>query len=247
MKTTKAITVLAALTATFVCSSAHAESRIWTDTTGKTIEAEQVNVMNDQVLLRLMDGREIRVSLDALSAADRRKAMLNQPPTLDLKVTAKTSRSNSSMADAGRRSRVQIEEESTQVTVAVQKTSSAAYELPLNAVLYVMGERGDGQLEVLNKVSTTLTYSEKGQEFELKSDAFESVKRQAGERQTEYTGWLVTVLDSSGEVVAIKSSKREYMENSEELLAANEGTAFDRDYSILQPTAGTEMTHARWF
>lgn len=247
MKTTKTITVLAALTATFVYSWAHAESRIWTDTTGKTIEAEQVNVLNDQVLLRLMDGREIKVSLDSLSAADRQTAMLNQPPTLDLKVTAKTSRSNSSMADAGRRSRVQIEEESTQVTVAVQKTSSASYELPLNAVLYVMGERGDGQLEVLNQVATTLTYSERGQKFELKSDAFESSKREAGERRTEYKGWLVTVLDSNGAVVAIKGSNHEYLEHAKALLATNEGAKLDSDYSALQPQAGTQMTQSRRF
>lgn len=247
MKTTKAITVLAALTTTFVYSSAHAESRIWTDTAGKTIEAEQVNVLNDQILLRLMDGREIKVSLDSLSEADRRTAMLNQPPTLDLKVSAKTSRSNSSMGAVGRRSRVQIEEESTQVTVAVQKTSSAAYELPLNAVLYVMGEQGEGQLEVVNKVSTTLTFSERGQAFELKSDAFESRKREAGERRTEYKGWLVTVLDSSGEVIAIKGSHREYMENANELLAANEGALLDSDFSALQPQTGTEVTQFRRF
>lgn len=247
MKTTKAITVLTALSATFVYSSAIAESRIWTDSSGKIIEAEQVNVLNDEVLLRLTDGREIKVSLDALSAADRREAMLNQPPTLDLKVSAKTSRSNSSMTDVGRRSWVQIEEESTCVTVAIQKTSSGSYDLPLNAILYVMGERGDGELEVVNKVSTTLTFSERGQEVELKSDAFESRKRQAGERRTEYTGWLVTVLDSNGEVVALKSSKREYMENVDVFLATNEGAVLDSDYSILQPTAGTEITRSRRF
>ena len=247
MKTTKAITLLTAMSTALIYSTATAESRIWTDTTGKTIEAEQVNVLNDQVLLRLVDGKEIRVSLNSLSAADRRAAMISQPPTLQLNVSAKTSRSNSSMANGGRRSRVQVEEETTRVTVALQKTSSAAYALPLNAVLYVLGERGEGQLEVVDKVSRTVTFSEKGREFVLASDPFESIKRQAGEHRTEYKGWLVTVLDSNGEVVATKSSAGEFMENAEVLLAATEGAFFDDDYSPLKPRGGTEMTQSRRF
>lgn len=247
MKATMTIRTLAALTAAVVSTTALAEARVWTDVKGKTIEAEQVKMLNDQVLLRLSDGREIKVSLESLSVADRSAAMLNQPPTLELKVSSKTSRSNSSLRDAGRGSRVQIEEESTQVSVAVQKTSSAPYELPLNAVLYVIGEWGGGQLEVLDKVSKTFSYSEKSQAFELKSAAFESMKRQNGERRTEYKGWLVMVLDPNGEIISIKSSSREYTEHAEKLMAANKGTALDSDYSVLQPESDTKTANFRRF
>lgn len=247
MKTVKAITAIATLTTAFICSTAGAESRIWTDTSGKTIEAEQVKVLNEQVILRLTNGREIRVSLDSLSAADREAAMLAQPPALDLKVSAKTTRSNSSLRSAGPGSRVQVQEESTQVSVVVKKTSSASYELPLNTVLYVIGEGGNGQLEILDKVSETFSYSDKSQAFDFKSDVFETAKAEGNERRVEYKGWLVTVLDPSGEVIAIKSSSREYAENVETLIASNETTVRDSDYSTLQPKSGIEMTNFRRF
>ncbi|MDF7799640.1 SHD1 domain-containing protein [Pontiellaceae bacterium B1224] len=247
MKTIKAITAIAALTATFVCSTADAASRIWTDAAGKTIEAEQVKILNDQVILRLTNGREIRVSLDSLSEADRNAAMLSEPPTLDLEVSSKTSRSNSTLRNGGPGSRVQVQEESTQVSVLVQKTSSAAYDLPLNSVLYVIGEGSSGQLEVLDKVSQTFSYSDNSREFEFKSDALETVKAQGDERRAEYKGWLVTVLDPNGEIIAIKGSSREYAEKAETLMSANKGTALDSDYSILQPKAGVEMTNFRRF
>jgi hypothetical protein len=247
MKTTKTITILAALTVAFVCSTANAATRIWTDATGKTIEAEQVKILNEQVILRLTDGREIRVSLDSLSAADRSAAMLNQPPTLDLKVSAKTSRSNSSLRNAGPASRVQVEEESTQVSVAVQKASSAPYELPLNAVLYLIGEGTAGQLVVLDKVSETFTYSDKNKEFDFQSDVFETAKAQGDERRTEYKGWLVTVQDSNGEIIATKSSSREYTEKADTLMAANKTTVSDPDDSALQPESGRAMARFRRF
>jgi hypothetical protein len=247
MKTTKTITVLAALAATLVYSASGAESRIWTDATGKTIEAEQVKVLNNQVVLRLTNGHEIKVSLDSLSAADREAAMLNEPPALDLKVSAKTSRSNSSLRSVGPASRVQVEEESTQVSVAVKKASSASYELPLNAVLYLIGENGDGELAVLDKVSETFSYSDKSQVFEFQSDAFESMKAEGDERRTEYKGWLVTVQDSSGEIIATKSSSRAYSENMETLMVANESTTDNSDYSVLEPRSGIEKANFRQF
>ncbi len=218
-------------------------SALRTDTSGKSIEAEQVRLLSNEVLLRLTDGREIKVSLHTLSEADRKQAMLDQPPALELKVSAKTNRSNSS----GIRRRVQIEEESTQVKVAVSKSSIAPYELPLDIVLYVMGEWGDGQHEVIDKVSSTFTLTEKGQVFELVSDAFESRKRERGEKKTEYKGWVVVVFDSAGNRVAMKSSRGEYAENIGTLLALAKETTLDERYEPLGSDKFYEAKRGRRF
>ncbi|MDF7799451.1 SHD1 domain-containing protein [Pontiellaceae bacterium B1224] len=241
MKTTQHMVALAALAATFVYSTALAETRIWTDTTGKTIEAEQVKLLSNQVLLRLADGREVKVSLDTLCEEDRKQAMLDQPPTLELKVSAKTNRSNTSRGDLGRRSRIQVEEESTQVVVAVAKTSSAPYELPLNAVLYVMGEWGGDQLEVIDKVTSTLSYTEKNQVFDLASEKFESRKLAGGERRTEYKGWVVVIFDSNGDRIALKSSSKAYEKNLKALLASEKGAELDSNF---EPTTSTNSAAA---
>lgn len=230
MKTTKTVTSLTILIATLVCSSAIAEYQIWTDTNGKFIEAEQMKVLNSQVLLRLTDGREIMVSLDTLREEDRQRAILAQPPTLEINVSAKTSRSNSSAGTSRRRRRVQIEEESTQVTVSILKQSSAPYDQQLKAVLYLMGELDGNKHEIIDTVTETFTYAPKSKEFALTSGMFESQKRENGERRTEYAGWFVAVFDSNDQLIAMKSSKREYTENAENLLVAAPGISLDDNF-----------------
>lgn len=247
MKATRTITTLAALAATFISSSAIAETRIWTDASGKTIEAEQVKLLNDQVVLRLVNGNEIRVSLAKLSAEDREMAMLSQPPVLELKVAAKTERSNSSMFQVGRGSRIQIEKESTVVTVDILKTSSAAYEAPLRAVLYMMGERGGEYGVVLHKSFEMFTYDGRMNEFELVSDAYTSETREGGVRGEEYKGWLVAVFDINGEIVAMKGSAREYSENADALLAVEQGTVLSAEYETLKSESEHAMAKRRAF
>lgn len=230
MKTKKTITFLAALAATFVCTSAIAESRIWTDSSGKTIEAEQIKLLNNQVLLRLVDGREIKVSLDTLSAGDRALAMLNQPPTLDVRISAKTSRSNSSLRDAGRASRVQVQEESIGINVRIRKSSSAVYEAALTAELYVIGERENGY-EVLSKTESTFGFSKEGGTEHAFSSAPLTVEKLADRGPgVEYTGYLLVVTDSRGEVVELESSSGSIERAAAAILAAHEGTRLNTDF-----------------
>ncbi len=68
--TTRAM--LAGLAALSLSYTVVAEMRIWTDEAGKTIEAEHVRTMDAKVMLKLVDGSEIKVSLDTLIEKDRR-------------------------------------------------------------------------------------------------------------------------------------------------------------------------------
>ena len=231
MKATMTTTTLAALTVALFHTTALAESRIWTDVNGNTIEAELVRVLSQQVVLRGADGRDIKVSLDTLSAADRAAAMFSQPPTIDLKVSAKTSRSNSSLRSAGRGSRVQIEEETTQVKLVATKTSAAPYEAALTATLFVMGTQNGGEPVLIDKVTKDFVYEGKNKEFEMTSDAFESRAHHQGERRAQYAGWLVVVTDSNDEVVASRSSKKEYADHADALMGMDQGgIALTADY-----------------
>ena len=240
MKTKKTITTLAALAVTFISSSALAETRVWTDAAGKSIEADQVNLLNNQVLLRLADGREIKVSLDTLSPEDRARAMLNQPPTLDVNISAKTSRSNSSLRDAGRASRIQVQEESIGVDVRIRKSSSAVYEAALTAELYVIGERENGY-EVLSKTESKFDFTnDSGAEHTFSSEPM-TVEKLADHRPgVEYKGYLLVISDSRGEVVELKSSGGSIERAAEAILSAQQGARLDTDFGPQERVASAD-------
>lgn len=223
MKTMKIMT-LAALTAAFTGSTALAEFRVWTDVKGKTIEAELVDILNNQVVLRLTNHREIQVSLDTLSAEDRSLAMLSRPPVLEIDVSAETERSNASIYQAGRTGRIQIQKASTVLSVDVLKTSSAVYEEPLKAVVCVIGQRGEKSGVVLDKVTETFSYKGTASEFKFLTDEYTSETRGDSITGEVYQGWFVAVYDSAGTVVASKGSAKEFEENAAEFAGMAQGT-----------------------
>lgn len=64
--------IIACLLLTFFAHTLWAEVRTWTDATGKfSVEAELVEVVDGVALLKKADGRQIKVPLGKLSAADR--------------------------------------------------------------------------------------------------------------------------------------------------------------------------------
>ncbi len=227
MKTMKKMTTAAMLAAVFAGTTALAEFRVWTDVKGKTIEAEQVEVLNSQVVLRLVNNREIRVSLDSLSADDRRLAMLSRPPALEIEGSAETEHSSSTLYQGGSRNRIQIEKASTAVTVNVLKTSAAVYEEPLKAVIYVMGQRGEENGVVLDKLTKTFSYTGTESEFTFLTDEYTSETRGDSISGDIYKGWFAAVYDSNGKVVAMKGSAKEFEENAAVLAEMELGTGAD--------------------
>lgn len=242
---TKTKTTLAALTLAVFSISVNAETRIWTDAKGKTIEAELVQVLNNQAEFQLANGHKIKVSLDTLCAKDRQHAMLSQPPTLELNVSAKTELSKSSLFQVGRASRIQIQKETTVVKVDVQKQSTAVYEEPLKAVLYVMGQRDDKPSVVLDKITATFVYTGGDKEFKFVTDAYKSEHREGEISGKDYQGWLMAVFDSNGEIVAMKSSEPEYSENAVALLEAEIGAVLTALYATTNPNPASMLANSR--
>ncbi|MDF7808201.1 SHD1 domain-containing protein [Pontiellaceae bacterium B12219] len=228
-------TILAALTLAIFSISANAETRVWTDAKGKTIEAELVQVLNNQVELQLTNGHKIKVSLDTLCAEDRHLAMLSQPPTLELNVSATTELSTSSLFQIGRSKRIEVDMEKTVVKVNVMKLSSAVYEEPLKAVLFIMGRHDAEPNVVLDKVTTTFVYTDTDKEFKFVTDAYKSENREGEISGKDYKGWLMAVFDSNGEVVAMKSSEPKYSENALALLEAERGEVLTAEYKTADP------------
>lgn len=227
-----------ALSIALAVSVAQAEYTIWTDANGRSIEAEHVKTINDKVLLRMSDGRELTVSLNSLSESDVQRAMVLQPPKLDIKVSAKNSRSNQSLREYGWASRHQIQEESICVNVELAKSGSTPYTALLKAELYVIGERDSGFI-ILDRTLSDFTYQgNDSKTHSFSSSKVELVKMEGGKHGAEYDGYLLVVKDISGNVIATKASKREYESRADAILLLDRGAKVDENYSVEEEMGG---------
>ena len=227
MKVKRSIVCLV-LTAMLI-GSVHAELRVWTDKSGKTIEAEHVRTLTHQVVLRQADGTEIRVSLDTLSERDRKYAILQTPPRISIHVSTDTDRSNT-----GVNRRTQIQEEEIQAEVTIEKTSSSPYEAPLRSTLVLIGEtEQSGHSIILENRNEPFSFTE-GSEVRFESGKISLRQVESGvERGVEYKGYMVAVVDKTGEILELKCSKLEYEKNAEALLSGARGTVYDEDFKVV--------------
>ncbi len=227
MKTKMTVTVVA-LTA-LLLGTAQAELRVWTDKSGKTIEAEHVRTLTDQVVLRQADGTELRVSLNTLSERDRKYAVLQTPPKITINVSTDTDRTNKGFGGS-----FQMQQEDIQAEVTIKKTSSAPYEAPLRAVLILIGEpEQSGHSIILEKQMERFNFTQ-GSEVRFESGKISLRQLESGyDRGVEYKGYVVAVMDKNGDTLGIKCSKLAYEKNAKALLAGSRGTVFDEDYKVV--------------
>ena len=212
---------------------ASAELRVWTDQSGKTIEAEHVRTLTDQVVLRQADGTEIRVSLETLSERDRRYAIVLTPPRLDINVSRRkdsTNKSGPNNYGPGR----QMTEEVISLTATLRKSSSAPYEAPLLAELYLLGTASQSErYVVLEKTTERLRYAEDNSHTfssgEVNLRQFEGQDKHG----VNYEGYLLAVFDKAGDVISLKCSKLAFEKNADAILDAQRGTVFDEDFEVV--------------
>lgn len=228
----KLLTILSVLA---VIGGAQAELRIWTDENGTTIEAEHVRTLSDKVVLRQADGTEMRVSLDTLSERDRKYAILQTPPRIEISVSTDADRSNTGY---GNRRSVQVQEETVSVEVRIRKSSPSPYEAPLEAELYLIGtpENIDGYI-ILDKRREKFSFTADAKnEHTFESKGIRLKQLEAGRQMgIEYKGYLIAVKDRTGEVLSIKCSKLNFEKNAEAILAGEKGTKFDADFKEIEP------------
>lgn len=215
----------------FALESAVAEMRIWTDEKGKTIEAEFVRTTGDKVVLKQQDGKEIQVSLDTLSEKDRRFAILQAPPRIDISVSTDVDRSNKS-GPSNYGPGLQMQKETIDVEVKISKSSSNPYEAPLMAELYLIGqfEKTDYYI-VLERSKSRFSFAEENEHMFDSRDV--SLKQlEAGEQLgIEYRGYLTIVRDKTGNILEIKTNKLDFQKNADAILGSERGSVFDENFN----------------
>jgi hypothetical protein len=219
-----------------VCRPGEADFRIWTDVDGKTIEAEFGGTIGDKVVLEKQDGTELEVSLDTLSMSDRKYVVLQSPPRVEIKVSARTERENEGYG-GGRGGGFQIQSESVQCSVSISKDSPAPYEAPLVSEVYLIGQPEQNDLYViLDRTRSKFRFTpENKNEHRYDSGTVNLQQFEAGRQKgIEYRGYLAVVKDRGGNVLSMKCSKLAFERNAEAIMSAERGAVFDKDFKPVE-------------
>ena len=203
---------------------AFGEFRIWEDSTGKSIEAEYVSEQSGKVVLKLQNGKIIRVNPATLSANDREYVTQQIKPSLVLEIEKKDVRVNDRKQRLVRNNEVQL-------TAVIEKKSTRLYDATLTATFIFIGnnERSDHKI-IVKKSAVPFTID---QEKTLNEQATFAAKKSRFIKSSyhAYEGYLLVITDGAGEIVEAKSNTASYERHAEKLIALNEGTEFDKSFS----------------
>jgi hypothetical protein len=235
------------LTIGIASSMAMAEMRVWTAQSGKTVEAEFVRTTGDKVVLRKTDGSEIKVPLDALSEKDRRYAVLQAPPRIEISVAADVDRSNKT-GGSNRGSGLQLQQETIVAKVKVEKASPAPYVAPLEAEVYLIGhvEQTDNYI-ILDHTKSGFSFSgENANEHAFESMEVNLRQLESGQQMgVEYRGYLAVVQDKAGNILEIKTNKLDFQRNADAIMGSKRGDAFDENFNPVNRKESREQEKPR--
>ncbi len=212
--------------------------RLWSTVRGRSMEAEFVTAMGDNAILKNERGRQIKIPLDRLSEEDRQFISLAMPPKLDI---------NFSKSTKPRKFGGTIEGVAPPVrgnfytfSASIEKTSTGAYNHPLTAEFFAIGDEIGGNKHILldhQRADFVLseendyTFEFSGPQVELLDYTINSERR--GQR---YGGFLIIVKDSRGEVIAYQTPRESLFRNLDHLRDLRVGWYFDNDCKRTLPS-----------
>jgi hypothetical protein len=228
-------TILITSCLALICAASSADTRVWTLTNGKTIEAELLSVIGGKVALKTLRGKLVKLPEGQFVEDDMRYIELQMPPKLDL-TFAKKSKIRTFPDSNSDLPRSQYYDFSARI----KQLSTRPYKHDLTVEFFVIGEEKNGDKHILLEyIKENLRLEEgSGSQFMISSRTVELMEFVAnGELRGEtYTGYLIMVTDSRGEVIAHKTKKEEWFNQVENLRKVPVGKYFDRECNRAWPT-----------
>jgi len=214
--------------------SAPAEMRTWTLKNGKTFEGDMTRTYLNKMVLLEPDGNEITVPLDLFnfSDADREYLSLEDPPGFKVEIKKSIQRKNFAMV---RGSEGRPLEQRATFGAKVTLVDKRDYAHELTVEYFAIGDEINGDRHILldRMKSTFLPGSENKWSHEFYSGRtvrmtdLPFLQRDLADftrRGEQYGGFVVTVRDMRGKLIAIDSSREwmtDHLENLEKLRIGN--------------------------
>ncbi len=223
-----------------LCSiTAWGEMRIWTSVKGDTVEAEYKAIVSGRVILHKPDGKELKVPLRGLCAADIKYLEAKIPPSIDIDVNVDKDKTNLE-SYSGYTTSYEREEIKIKCEVTISKKSRDKSSMPLKACILVFSEdTRNKELKVISRTEKEFNFLY-NDEITFNSDVakFEATEYSGyyggSEHGDEYEGYLVFVENGDGELIAVRGSSKSYEKNIERLKGFKKDTRFDDDYDVIK-------------
>ncbi|MDF7823465.1 hypothetical protein P4B35_05530 [Pontiellaceae bacterium B12227] len=225
----------------------YAAMRVWTSLAGKEIEAKFRVLMGQQVILESARRKQIKFPLNQLSPEDREFIEFASPPKLDINFFKKSTQVPnppvSPWVGANQRP-LQIFDYT--FGTRVKQTSSGAYNRKLFVEYTAVGEEVDGDNYVLldRGSSEFLLTEENKRSHEIYGEAVRimriAYRDSAPMRGTKYGGYLVTVKDERGNMIAHDASHDFLYENLSKLKKLRPNNHFNKRCERVIPARPTE-------
>ncbi len=198
--------------AVFFCGSVYAEMRVWEDTSGKAVKAKFVRELFGSVELRRPDGSLHSIPLEKLSAQDMKYLRTRIPPEVELEIRTKKLPMVRNENDATESDWEQFADDINVVTatVEVRQKSSAVFNGTLRAEVYFIGkEVATDHLRLAGKGTSQVQFTEENRRkhtFEIAANfrVYEEYNK-LETRGADYAGYLVVVIDPSGNKLVVKT------------------------------------------
>jgi hypothetical protein len=208
--------------------------RTWTSINGESFNAEFLAVMAGKAIMKTPRGEQKKIPLDQFSDADRRAIELSTPPKFKLDLGKKT-QARPLKYGAGK---VRINEYT--FTAKVEQISLGNYSHNLEVEFFALGsEIGANQYILLDRGSSSFIPSEtEDHSFEFSGRTVDLLEFYAYEmhRGEQYDGFLITVTDERGEIIAHRSAPKWLYKNLDALKQLPIGSFMDETCKRVWPT-----------
>jgi hypothetical protein len=227
------MTMLALVTAL----SARGEMREWTFADGSSRKAEFISVVGNKVVLALPSGKQQRIPLAGFSEEDILFIELNSPPNIDFRFS-KSSKARVYPDSWNMNNRPQSFYFTFKMDVF--RTITSSYRHGLTAEFFVIGKEIHGKKNILldyQKEEFHFT-DDSNEGIEMTSRVIELVRFPMGTqiRGEEYDGYLLTVTDARGEIIAYKATDENWFNHIDNLRQVPIGKIFDDSCNRCMPT-----------
>ena len=220
---------------TLSCST-FSDTRIWTFKNGRSLEAEFVSLVDGRVSLENLKGKIKKVPEGQFVDEDIQYIELQMPPKLDLSFSKSSKMRVFPDTNSNEIPRSQYYD----FKALIKQLSTRPYTHELTAELFIVAEEKAGGKYIL------VDYQKKKFRLEKGSKSVVAITSRTVEimeyvmngqlRGESYTGYLIIITDSRGEIIAYKTRKEEWFNNVENLRKLPIGKIFDEEGNRDWPT-----------
>ncbi len=211
--------------------------RMWTSADGKMLEGEYLTTIGSDVILKTIKGKSLKIPIKLLCAEDMTYISLNTPPEFKLDVGKKIRQKRLKWDEAGA---IRMNEYTFNIKV---KSSETSYKHRLRVKYWIIGsEIGGSQYILLDKGRSSFVpaeqpdgeYAFSGAPMILYDWVLGHIYKQR--RGEQYEGFLITVTDERGEMIAYRSTASWLFKNMDKLSELALGSYMDNTCTRTWPT-----------